>query len=422
MGIMKLLNNISSINNDRTRWQKIGWLVILLLITLFLFLYIFEKGEAAERSIATITQEVLAHNPQLKAAEENHNALAKKITDIGALPDPMLTLGSKDEQTVGIKQTFNGPGMISAEVEAAKQDAAIASLNYEILRRDIVREAKEIYYQLYATDQALRIVAREKAVMQTMYHAALRRYETGSVTQQDPLKANLAIVELTAKLYTLQQQRDSLLAQLRRLAGGTTMEIATIDTIDLPAFPADLLLAKDSTLLENPEILTAASEKQKALAEKDAVNLYNLPEFELGAEYSKAMGNTDTMVGISLPLWLNKNEAKYSAQDALLKAANANYEAMLLAKEYELQDLYYKIKAAQDTLRLYKEIYLPQTRQVFAIAKAAYATGKIYFLDWLTAETKVLEAQMKYYDQEAMLGMLLANVETLTGKDLSQEK
>ena len=407
--------------NSTTTWESLGWFIVTGLILLTCFFYFFEPVYAAEQNLNTVIDQILSNNYTVQSAQQAVESAQYNVTVMGALPDPKVSVKTGAQGTIGLTQDFRNTGMINAEANAAREEAAIASINYTAMQRDVSQQVKETYYKLFAVQKSLSLLVEQKQSVQIMYHSALAQYQTGKVSQQDPLSASLMLAELTTKEYALEQDQSVLLATLKQLNGGQTISISAVT---LPTFTTisstALELQQRAANTGNLEILKATHELEKSRQNTERVNGWNLPEFEIGAEYSPAMKSTDGMFGVSLPLWLNKNEALYKAQASQLQSTKTNYAQVLADTNYAIETSLAKIVATEKMLTIYETISLPQATQAFSVARAEYQSGRVDFQRWLTAETKILETAAMYYQLQSERAMAIATLEKLTGLNLEK--
>ena len=419
-------------------------------IDLFLcvFLLLCGAGYGYGQNIDALTldpliEEALDKNPEIRAAYSGWRAAEHKAGYLSGLPDPMAHYGyfgdnvetrvGPQEHRYGLSQKVPFPGKLSLKGKAQRKRAGALKQKYEAAKREIIKEVKFAYYDLFWIDRAIRITGEEKAVMENLEKVAQRKYESGIAPQQDVIKAHVELSKLIDKLFILKQNRESLEARMGRLLGrprGATFgPVADIDISELE-YSVDELheIARDS----RQELLAADLDIARARYEKSLARLEYLPDFTFGVDYIQVgKGHTTAVndgddawmgkVAVNIPIWFGKLSARLDEKEAALDAAKNNYESIEDGVAYEVEDLYFKITTYRDIVSLYKTALIPQTEQAFEAAKTAYEAGRVDFLNWLDAERVLLHTRVAYYKAITDYQKSIAYLERVIGKDLGGE-
>lgn len=402
-----------------------GWGILAGLIVLFLFLSHSENTLAKEAYSDTVLNYILT-NPELTAARSSLQESQFRKDYSGAWADPKLGLTFGSKQMINLSQPIPNLGRQSVNVRIAEAEVRIAELRYELLVREIRKQVFSILYQLQGLEQSLIFIREEQALLSAMRQTTLSQYETGLVSQQDPIRVKIAEAELAMRLNGYLEQKSSLLAELTKLSGTTTPSI--VGTLNLKSLNIPPALESRSRglaqlndyvakfdIITNPAVLIAETEYQKARLRRSATNVIRQPEFDLGAEYDLEMSTIRGMVGMSLPVWIDKNSNRIAEADLGLESVSQNYQDVLLDTKFQLA------KTQAKTIRLIKNIdllsqtVLPQAQAAFSSAEASYLNNKITFSEWLEAKTRVLETKIAMEQMGAELGITRAELEQIIG-------
>lgn len=206
-------------------------------VALSLFLAVSPEASAQaspdEISLPDLVREALDHNPEVQMTARALEARRARVPQAAALPDPMLMYGVMNEgrpvpfQTlgeagfseayVGVSQDIPYPGKRRLRREAAEEEAEAARWTYEAVRRRVVAEVSETYYDLYATHAALGILDENERLLDQLVKVANARLSVGQTSQQDVLDAEVEMSRLEERRSQLAERRGVLEARLSSL-------------------------------------------------------------------------------------------------------------------------------------------------------------------------------------------------------------
>ncbi|MBL4799421.1 MAG: TolC family protein, partial [Oleispira sp.] len=118
-------------------------------------------------------------NPNLAQMQARYDALSAIPSQVGTLPDPIVSLGAmnfptdsfnRDQEAmtqiqIGFSQAFPFPGKLSLKEEAAEFDALAARHTVEEVRLQLIMRVKSKWWQLYYVEQALITVDLNQALL-----------------------------------------------------------------------------------------------------------------------------------------------------------------------------------------------------------------------------------------------------------------
>lgn len=390
--------------------------------------------------LKALIDEAMKKNPRIKAANSRWKAEGYKVRQSGSLPDPQVRyayFGESVETRVGPQKNKYGgsqkipfPGKLGLQAKAQKKQADILEQQYEATKRQVRKEVKFAYYDLFWVDKAISITEEEKTILERLEKVAQRRYESGLTSQQDVIKAQVELTKLTDKMYLLRRNRKILAARLNSLLDRPVIsEFEKTDEVLPEKFGYSIDDLKNTAHDNRQELLVADLSTERAEYEKSLARFDYLPDFTVGFDYiDVASGHTNMYndgqdawmgtVSINLPIWLDKQNAQLKEKEASLEAELKSYKDKENSVYYEVEDLYFKITTYKDIISLYKNALLPQAEQSFEAARIGYETGKVDFLNWLDSERVLLQTRLAYYKAIADYEKSIAYMERVVGKSL----
>lgn len=267
-------------------------------------------------------------------------------------------------------------------------------LQYEIERKDILLEASEVCIQLIYQNALSDKLKEQLDLTQQIADAYQRRYESGDVSLLDVNKANYDLMDAQKDYRNSVTEKEFLQSELIRLNGGLPVQL------NAKKFPELLLPFHFDQWYEEQK------EKNRYLKfYKQEVNLgkeneklqrsLNLPKISAGYMSEKVLTEhfQGITLGISVPLWENKNTVKQIKAQTL-----ANQE---LEKDAELKDLYRTEALYKKALNLQETVNLIKKQQeqdnTVELLKKSLNLGETSLIDF------ILELGIYYNMQQNML-------------------
>src|SRR4029077_15176178 len=216
--------------------------------------------------LSALLDEATRNNPDILAARRGWQAATQVPSQIATPPDPQVTVqhvsvGSprpfagftnSDFAYIGfgISQDLPYPGKLKLKGEAAQQDAAVGREKLEDVRRSVLQQVKDAYFQIAYVQQTLEVLDRNGKLLEQIEKIADGRYRVGEGSQQDVLKAQLERTKLLRELahhHELMDTQQALMKKLLNRPPGSP-EISTEQFVETPLrYSSDELLAKVRT-------------------------------------------------------------------------------------------------------------------------------------------------------------------------------
>lgn len=396
--------------------------------------------DAKMESLSDLVNEALNNNPSIEEAYNLWKAAEYKIRSVKGFPDPMVKYGhfgesvetrvGPQENVFGASQKIPFPGKLGLKGKSQGKHAEMFREKYESAKREVIKNVKFVYYDIFWVDKAIQITEGEKAILESLEKVAQRKYESNLTPQQDVIKAQVELSRLIDKLLLLRQNRKSLVAKLNSILNRSRdTELGNITNVTSSGFEYEINQLQEIAKGARQELIAANLDIERAEYEKSLARMDYLPDFTFGFDYIQVgSGETTTpndgqdawmgTVAVNIPIWFDKLSAQTKEKKAQLEAARKNYENVGNNVSYEVEDLYFKILTYKDIISLYKTALIPQSEQAFDAAKTGYETGKVDFLNWLDAERVLLQTRLAYYKAIADYQKSIAYLERVVGVDL----
>lgn len=379
------------------------------------------------------------HNPELDALRLERNAADQGATATGALPDPSLRIEWMDinqpagitlnpSNVAGVKYTLLQPipgwGKRDATKQTALANAELARAQQLALTADLRAQLKLAFARYYHASQALTLNDELKTFAASASKLAQSRYETGQVSQQEWLKAQLDEAALLSDRFPLQAELRKTQTRLNALLnrpGDSAMALPQ----KLPAMPPAQILNEEnlqqrlrssSPQLARQTALSASAQGEVAMADKNQT-----PDFVVAIapiQRGNGISSWDAMLEFTIPLQQNSHSAHRHEANEKLRASESRTQALQQNLQAELAEHSAALAASSAQLQLLRQHIMPLVEMTFKSALAAYQNGR---LDYATLWQARREVQRNKLDElNALLDQQihLAEIERLIGEPL----
>ena len=401
---------------------------------------------ARAQDIDTLIAQALTRNPAIKAAEYQVKALHNSPNHAWWLDPPGLgveffqapvrgfpnPLKNQMEIDYSVQQSFPFPGKIAARIRAEHGHAEIGEAELESLKRKVVRAVKGGYHRLYLLDRRADLNRRNREAMERLIAIARRQYEVGLGGQAEILRAQSEATRLRMDSITLAQDRLAEAGSLNALLDhdpGAPVAVADSLAPLVGEWPPEKLAEALADI--HPELRAMQANIRMREAEGAMARKEYFPQLTLGGAY-KDMRTAPVhggaiedywsfAVGVDMPLalWsLPKARAGVAQSEMNLAQARAGFADARNSVVARARAAALSEAGARERLRLSREALLPQARQAWESALAAYQGGKTAFMAVLDAYRADLAAQEDA--ETALMGLLegQADLEESAGMDL----
>ena len=222
-----------------------------------------EEPEGAVLRVENALATAMSNNPNLAQMQARYEALAEIPSQLGTLPDPVLSLKAANLPTnsfdldqepmtqmqIGISQVLPFPGKLSLREDASQYEAQAAGHSVDEVRLRLAKSVKTSWWQLYYLDRALEIVASNQDLLRNFIQVAKTKYEVGMGLQQDVLLAQLELsrlIDQEIKLQTIRRNEAIRLNVLMDLPANAAVVLPKQASMQMPdiADETDLIQAQ----------------------------------------------------------------------------------------------------------------------------------------------------------------------------------
>lgn len=323
-------------------------------------------------------------------------------------------------------QTFPGAGKRALRTSVAQSDVDVAKAQLAEARLEVRVQVRKAFDDLLLSEQEMKIHEGHVGIARQAIEAARTKYAVGKASQQDILKAQVALTALGEHMVRFDRNEGVARARLNTLLGrGPAASLRVRGQFSVAAALPTMGALEALALQSRPDLVAAReaaerSHKQQALAKK----VY-LPDFTIAGGYmlmqpSANMRNSYMVEGsMNLP-WTNrrKHDAEIAEATAAATEQDAELDEARNAALGQIGDALAEAQAAQRFARLYQDRLMPQAEAALQSSVIAYENDKTDLLDLLDSQMKVIDIDLAWVQAVEDFDARLADLELAVGTTL----
>jgi len=416
--------------------KRMAWVLAVVLSSAY------TGGASAQEPLLQVNrlvQEAIEANPKIIAAREKHNALKEKISQAGALDDPMLSVGvvnlpnnfefDEEDMTakeIAISQKFPFPGKRGLNAETAAREADAGAAETEEIANQVARDVKTAFYDLSHAHRAMAVTRRNKSILEELVKITQTRYALGQGIQEDVIRNQVEISKMVDDLIMLDQQKQALAAKLNYLLNRPrNSPVGRPEDIHFRPAAISIEDLQQQALESNPMLSAlkheiAARSKNIELARRDY-----FPDVNLKLAYGQREDRLDMvsgMIEINLPIFIkSKQERRVAEGYADVRSAQARHAGAQNEIFFMIADMGSMAQRLARKVELYRTGIIPQARLQIDTAMSAYMVNKADFMTLLDSHMRLYRYELDYHDALTAYEKSLAALEAAVGTTLSRE-
>ena len=414
------------------------------LIWIFLIILLASNNYGQVDDLDQMIEQAILLSPKVKMLEAKRNAAYSGIDKNTNLPDPVLTLGlvnvptnsfsfDQDPMTqkiVGVRQTFPFPGKLGAIEDASAIDTLIIDQEIKDAENEIRKNVSEKYYEFSYLNRSIELSKESKLLLQDIAKVVSTKYTVGSASQQNLLKVQLEITNITQKIDEVESRELSVLAELNALlfrdenAQINVKYFEDLDFIDLNTGQLDSTAKIYRPYLKGIRFAENKYELNRYAAEKDFY-----PNITLGLQYAfreqiaatgLQLNNLfSVVVGVTLPFnYGGKVSAKVEEAISMQEFYSNQYSLALQSLQSSFGGAVARLNSLKERIKLFEEGLLPQAKQNLTATLSHYQVGHIDFINVIDAQDQLFKIETNVYRLKTNYLKQISDLEFLVGKTL----
>lgn len=384
----------------------------------------------------SVYAELERRSPSLRASAAAARAAHARIGPVTRLPDPELRFETMNRRLSGlgldpllgmnqvsVMQMVPLGGRIGLSADAARARASAADQRVPESLLTLRMQAARQFYTLYRIDQSVAVIQDTRDLVRRLGRTTESMYAVGEGRQADVLRSQVELARMNEELIRMQAMRSAEAARLNGLLDrdpADQIEVVLLPDLDVELPEVDSLVAL--ALRTRPMLRAARQDVNAATADERRAGRELWPELVLGATYGQRRmeGMTDRMVsfmiGASLPIWAGRRQQQMEVEArAMREMAQAELAAMEAETRARVTEVAAELARIDRLLDLYRGTVLPQSQAAVGSALSAYQVGSVDFMTLLDNQMAVNRYRLEVVTLTAERGIMLAEIEMLTG-------
>jgi outer membrane protein, heavy metal efflux system len=388
-----------------------------------------EAALPADATLTRLIKESLSTRPELAQAVALSHANEERVSQAGAMPDPMLQVGIQNDGFTSIEigrmgtsfvslmasQTFPWPGKLGLREQVAQLGSSQSLKVVARVRLSTEADVRREYLELVLVRDRLELLSQLEGIWQRSASFAQLRYETGGGPQADVLRARLEQSRLQQRRFALLAQEQSRIQALNRLSGHPLRQ--PIDTTsthlkDLTELaPFDRVFSVKAALARSPELAAARIGTSRADKALSLAGKSYYPDLTVSAGFMYR-GQLPPMwlatIAGPVPIFSGSKQSRAVAENsALLQASHSEVATIEQLLRLRSEDRRAAFSALRQTIDLYEQGLLVQSAATTDSTLAQYRVAKVTFASVLEANAGLVADQEGYLESVAAAQRLL---------------
>lgn len=357
-------------------------------ILFVLFSLNFLLPARAQNAIEKILQEVETNNTTLQALQKEIEA--KKLGNKTGiwLPDPEVTYGHLwgtpreigNQNDFGITQSFDFPTVYMHQSKLAGMENQNLDLQYQSERINTLLRVKQIIIELAYNNALSEDYARRVEIARIIVDSYQKKFDLGEADAIERNKVHMNLVTCMNKKEKIDIARDALRNELKSLNGGKEIEYHATE-IPLTPLPSDFNEWYAAAEAKSPALQYLSKQIDINRQQVKLSRAQGLPKLSAGYASERILGEKlqGVVIGVSIPLWENKNNVKQARAGVLSSEAALEDNKILFFNR--LQSLFKQSVSLQETAQQYRTALTSYSNE--PLLRKALDAGEISLLDYL---------------------------------------
>lgn len=384
----------------------------LLIISLFLFC---TSQIFAQSGIADVLKSIEINNKALQAGQRLNESQKLEARTGNYLPNPTVELNQLwADRSVGgnsnelaVVQAFDFPSVYFNKNKLAKLKSATSDYQFATTRQQVLLNAQQICQEIIFLRKQKHLLDNRLKNAERLEALYIQRLASGDANQLELNKIQLEKINASNASRRNATALRAQLEQLQALNGGAPIQFTDDDYGDTAILP-EFNQLESEYLAADPNLKSLLGKSESAQREIKVSRALTLPKFDIG--YRHNGGSEEKMngfrVGMSIPLWENKNTVKRAKAQAEYSALTVEDNTQTL--KATLRELYLQAQSLQISRNEYAQTLSAQRNE--ELLNKSLEAGQISMIDYFVEITILYDSIQNYLEVEKEFNNLKAQL------------
>lgn len=385
-------------------YLKIGLVLLVLPNVLF-----------AQKQFDSVLSSIEKNNTTLEALRKNREAekyghqtgiyLQNPEVEFNYLFGKPTTLGNRTD--FNISQSFDFPSAYAYRRQISTIKNERSDQNYQKQLKAVLLEARLLCIDLTYINALMADYQEEQEHAQQIANTYKSRFDAGDANILEFNKAHLNLSILQSKISKLELDQRAIRSELERLNNGISVDYI-LDAYLPYELPTDFEKWYQQIALSNPVLNGLRQEMELNKKQVQLNKALSLPKIKTGYMSETVVGQQfqGITLGLSIPLWENKNTVKHAIANETARRAEVDDREVQF--HHQLKTLYNKALGLQSTVNEYRSNLKKYNNS--DLLKKALDKGELSLLDYLLEISMYHEHMHKTLELEKELFKTVAEL------------
>lgn len=384
-------------------------------VLLMLILPFVTETTAQTSALEHVLNSIEANNKELKAERYLNESQKLEAKTDNNLPDPTVSYshlwGQKNSsntiQELEISQSFDFPTLYASRSRLNKLKMSSIDMQTEIARRNILLQAKELCLDIITLRKQKAIFAKRLHNANELAEIYAVRLENGDASILETNNINLEVLNVKTEAAQIDTDLANKINMLTALNGNIPIDFSDME-FPVVMLPSDFQQLKEEVLASDFELQAVQRETSVANQQISVNRSQWLPKLEVGYRRDNDSGDpfNGVMVGVSIPLFENRNKVKMAKAQSLNLSYKKDNTALQI--ESELIQLYNEAQAAKSTMEEYEKVF--NTQNALQLLREALTGREISMVDYFVEAAVVYQSQLNYLQVQNQYQKAMAKI------------
>lgn len=354
-------------------------------------------------------------NPTIASSQSSINAAQGQQVQAGLIPNPTFNtvqgsipgFGSYSnnpnaQSTYSISQVIELGGKRSGRRSVADAQFEQARINYRINNAELFAQVVDAFLNVAEAEEKLKLNDRGIGLNKKTVNTIQQRIDAGRTSELDLQAGKIALNNNYLEKATIKAELASAKYSLARFWNGSDHDIQAIITPSVKGMPLKDLSYYLVQTNKNWQLQASSQAEKIAQAEIKLAEAKRYPDITVGVgidhyfQNSDPKGHNAVMGELSVPIPIfDRNQGNVAtAHENYNKSFSETRNNELLLKK-AIVNTYQVAMQAKNQINILRKGIVPQSRNSLELAKMGYERGKYSYLDLLSAQQKLIDAQMR---------------------------
>ncbi len=407
------------------------------ILTIIILSLLIISPLSAQSSLDEYLKYAAENSPKLKAKFYSYMSSVQKTAQVSELPDPQIAFGyfiSPVETRVGaqnfkisLKQRFPWFGKLQSKSDISLANAKTKYQEFESEKYKLYFEIKKEWYSIYLFSKEVDFIKKQVEFFASLKNITEAKYQNSLVSLDEFVRVQQKLLDLEDSQQELQKRLEAKKAAFNSLLGkDAESDVSISDNIELPSFDP-VMLAKDSVLINNSDLLALELERQTTQRMIESSKLDAYPDISLSLDYTNVTDRPDIdipdngkdvfmpMLSISIPLFKDKYDAKteeYEFQSRMIDEKILDYKNRIKSDLARIREEY---NSAIRSTRLAEE-KIRFAKQSSDLIIAEYTASGNKFSELILQKEKILKFEFQLESAKVKANIAYAMLLLLNSK------